>query len=103
MSIADSLITSVIVLPDVDWETYERLRNAEGNRNLASGGNRYSFIYSGDVNGDGSGANDLIYVPANQSEINLVDYTNASGQLVTAQAQWQALDAFIEQDKYAVV
>jgi Uma2 family endonuclease len=34
MSIADSLITSVIVLPDVDWETYERLRNAEGNRNL---------------------------------------------------------------------
>ena len=84
------------------WATHFGLyfEVAEGNRNLASGGNRYSFIYSGDVNGDGTGSNDLIYVPSNQSEIRLVDYTNASGQLVTAAQQWTALDAFIEQDKY---
>ncbi len=62
---------------------------AEGNRNVYSGGNRYSFIYSGDVNGDGSGSNDLIYIPASQSDIALAD-----------PGQWTALDAFIRQDKY---
>jgi hypothetical protein len=73
---------------------------AEGNRHLASGGNRYSFIYSGDVNGDGSGANDLIYVPRSEEEIVLQDFVNASGQTVTAAQQWSQLDAFIEQDEY---
>ena len=42
---------------------------AEGNRFAGAGGNRYSFIYSGDVNGDGQGGNDLIYIPRDQSEI----------------------------------
>ena len=45
------------------------LEVAEGNRFAGAGGNRYSFIYSGDVNGDGSGGNDLIYIPRSQSEI----------------------------------
>ncbi len=72
---------------------------AEGNRHLASGGNRYSFIYSGDVNGDGASGNDLIYVPANASEIRLEEYTR-DGQVITAAQQWQALDSFIEQDGY---
>ena len=62
---------------------------AEGNQFTVGGGNRYSFIYSGDVNGDGSGGNDLIYIPAAPDEINLVD-----------DSQWAALDAFIEQDDY---
>ena len=42
---------------------------AEGNRFAGAGGNRYSFIYSGDVNGDGAAGNDLIYIPRDQSEI----------------------------------
>ncbi|MDH5588730.1 MAG: hypothetical protein OEZ37_01655, partial [Gemmatimonadota bacterium] len=62
---------------------------AEGNRFTAAGGNRYSFIYAGDVNGDGQGGNDLIYIPASQSDIRLAN-----------PAQWAALDAFIEQDAY---
>ncbi|MCH8276853.1 MAG: TonB-dependent receptor, partial [Bacteroidetes bacterium] len=33
---------------------------AEGNTFLGSGGNRYSYTYAGDVNGDGSFLNDLI-------------------------------------------
>lgn len=33
-----------------------------------AGGNRYSFIYSGDINGDATG-NDPIYIPRNQGEI----------------------------------
>ncbi len=68
---------------------------AEGNRFAGQGGNRYSFIYSGDVNGDGAAGNDLIYIPTSQSEI-LFD-PNGS---VTAAQQWSQLDAFIQQDKY---
>ncbi len=60
---------------------------AEGN-SFRNGGNRYSFIYSGDVNGDGAN-NDLIYIPEGPGDINLED-----------PAQWSALNAFIEQDSY---
>ena len=62
---------------------------AQGNKFLALGGNRYSFIYSGDVNGDGFGGNDLIYIPKDQNDIVLADA-----------GDWAALDAFIEQDDY---
>ncbi len=67
------------------------LEVADGNRFAGAGGNRYSFIYSGDVNGDGYGGNDLIYIPRSQSEI-IFDSNSAQ--------QWAALDAFIQQDKY---
>ncbi|MCB0275904.1 MAG: TonB-dependent receptor [Calditrichaeota bacterium] len=76
------------------------LEIAQGNRYLISGGNRYSFIYSGDVNGDGSGANDLIYIPEGEGDINLQDYVDANGNTVSAARQWNRLDAFIEQDDY---
>lgn len=62
---------------------------AQGNQFLASGGNRYSFIYSGDVNGDGFGGNDLIYIPKDANDIVLAD-----------PSEWDALNAFIEQDDY---
>ena len=55
-----------------------------------AGGNRYSFTYSGDVNGDASPSNnDLIYIPKDATEINLAD-----------PSEWAALNAFIEQDSY---
>jgi len=73
---------------------------AEGNRFAGAGGNRYSFLYSGDVNGDGTGGNDLIYIPQDQSEITLADCPVGCGTNVTAEQQWAALDAFIEQDDY---
>ncbi|MDZ7269070.1 MAG: TonB-dependent receptor [candidate division KSB1 bacterium] len=76
------------------------LEVAEGNRFAGSGGNRYSYIYSGDVNGDGQGGNDLIYIPRDQNDINLAAYTDGSGRTISAQEQWHALDAFITQDKY---
>jgi hypothetical protein len=72
------------------------LEVAEGNRFAGAGGNRYSFIYSGDVNGDGTGGNDLIYIPAAQGEI-LFDPA-PDGR--TEQEQWDQLNAFIEQDPY---
>jgi len=73
---------------------------AEGNRFTAAGGNRYSFIYAGDVNGDGQGGNDLIYIPRNASEINFDPYINSAGQTVTAADQWAAFNKFISQDDY---
>lgn len=62
---------------------------AEGNRYIYSGGNRYSFTYAGDVNGDGQSGNDLIYIPENGNDIILADPN-----------QWNDLNDFIEQDKY---
>jgi hypothetical protein len=71
------------------------LEVAEGNRFAGAGGNRYSFTYAGDINGDGQGGNDLIYVPRNQSEIAFV----ANGS-ITADQQWAAFNRFVEQDDY---
>jgi hypothetical protein len=68
---------------------------AQGNRFAGAGGNRYSFIYSGDVNGDGVGGNDLIYIPAAQSEITFTQFGT-----LTPQQQWDSFNAFIEQDNY---
>jgi hypothetical protein len=68
---------------------------AEGNRFAGAGGNRYSFIYSGDVNGDREPGNDLIYIPKDQNDIQL----DPLGP-ISAQDQWNRLNAFIEQDKY---
>ncbi|HET7422352.1 MAG TPA: hypothetical protein VFJ92_02255, partial [Gemmatimonadales bacterium] len=85
-----SLRTSVGVFVEV----------AEGGRFSGAGGNRYSFIYSGDVNGDGQGGNDLIYIPRDQSEIQFDPCTSGCGSATTPDQQWAALDAFLKQDKY---
>jgi len=64
-----------------------------------------SYIYNGDLNGDGNN-NDLIYIPAAASEINLVKSgsgglgTGASSDVRTAAQQWAQLNAFISQDNY---
>lgn len=70
----------------------------EGAQNL-----RFSYQYSGLVFQDANGdfiTNDLIFVPADQSQINLVDYERPDGSIVTATEQWQALDRFISNSDY---
>lgn len=76
------------------------LEVAEGNRFAGAGGNRYSFIYAGDVNGDGAGGNDLIYIPRSQNEIRFDPFTDATGRTVSPGEQWNLLNSFIDQDKY---
>ncbi|QKG58493.1 TonB-dependent receptor [Hymenobacter sp. BRD128] len=66
----------------------------------AGQGNRFSYTYAGDLNRDNIDGNDLIFIPKTQDQINLVAYTNAAGQTVSAAQQWQQLDAYIGQDKY---
>ncbi|CAL2078960.1 TonB-dependent receptor [Tenacibaculum sp. 190524A05c] len=64
-------------------------------------GSPYSVVYQGDVNRDGSSRNDLVYIPANQSEIQLTDITDTNGNvLVSAQEQWTRLDNFINNNDY---
>jgi hypothetical protein len=61
------------------------------------GQNAYTF--SGDLNGDGGTANDLIYVPRDISEMNFQTFSQG-GITFTAAQQAQAWEAFIQQDSY---
>ena len=70
---------------------------AEGNRFAGQGGNRYSFIYSGDVNGDGQSGNDLIYIPRNAADPTEIRFAGTAQEIA---AQQQAFEAFIRQDGY---
>ncbi|MBT8279863.1 MAG: TonB-dependent receptor [Bacteroidia bacterium] len=54
-------------------------------------GGRFSYTYGGDINGDGSNLNDLIYIPTS-SEIGQMQFSGAG--------QAEAFDAYIAQDDY---
>jgi hypothetical protein len=62
-----------------------------------------SYVYAGDLNGDGGTSNDLIYIPRDKSEMNFQDYSvTVGGQTVTftAAQQADAWEAYIQQDPY---
>jgi len=65
-----------------------------------------SYTYGGDLNGDGNSGNDLMYVPRNASEINLVKVgsgglgTGTSTDPRTSTQIWNQLNNFISQDSY---
>ena len=64
-------------------------------------GSPFSFVIQGDVNQDGSSRNDLVYVPRNETEINLVDITDSNGTvLVSAEQQWINLNHYINSNNY---
>jgi len=74
---------------------------AEGSLATAGRRSRFSFVYAPDVNGDGQSGNDLIYIPNDASEIEFDPILDGNGNVITsADAQWQAFNAFIEQDPY---
>lgn len=54
-------------------------------------GGRYNYIYGGDINNDGSGINDLLYIPT-ASELGQMTFSGAG--------QAQAFESFIQQDSY---
>jgi hypothetical protein len=56
---------------------------------------RFSYTYSGDMNGDNQTANDLIFIPRSQADIMLKDLGT-----YTAAQQWTDLDKYITQDSY---
>jgi hypothetical protein len=65
-------------------------------------GNRFAYVYGGDINNDGTGTNDLLYVPTD-AEINNMQFatlTDVNGNVQNAAAQRQGLRNFIANDKY---
>lgn len=65
-------------------------------------GSPYSYVYSGDLNGDGSSNNDLIYIPRDASEIKLIPSSRPAGLSDTRTAAdiWNQLNQFITADPY---
>jgi outer membrane receptor protein involved in Fe transport len=69
-----------------------------------------SYVYNGDLNGDGNTNNDLIYIPKSAGDISLVPVNGGTGTIGnanldhsdtrTAGAMWNQLNAFINQDHY---
>jgi hypothetical protein len=68
----------------------------------AGRGDRYSFTYAGDLNGDAIVNNDLLYVPNGQNDIHFGSVDENGNGIVAEDAdeQWAALSAFIDQDDY---
>ena len=65
-------------------------------------GNRFAYVYGGDINNDGTSSNDLLYVPTN-AEIDNMTFTpllDVNGNVQNQAAQRQGLKNFIAQDKY---
>jgi Carboxypeptidase regulatory-like domain/TonB dependent receptor len=62
----------------------------------AAKGGRFSYTYSGDINGDGSGNNDLMFIPTDAQ----LDQMTFSGAAAQAAEQKAAFKAFIAQDDY---
>jgi hypothetical protein len=76
----------------VFWEA----REAQASSTPSS---RFSYIYGGDLNGDGV-TNDLIYIPKDTSEMNFSAFTTPNGITYSADQQAAAFEAFIQQDSY---
>ena len=62
----------------------------------AAKGGRFSYTYSGDINGDGSGNNDLMFIPTDAQ----LDQMTFSGTAAEGTTQKAAFKAYINQDSY---
>ena len=58
-----------------------------------------SYVFAGDMNGDGAAGNDLIYIPKDRSEMNFAAFT-LGARTFTAAEQADAFEAYIQQDTY---
>jgi Carboxypeptidase regulatory-like domain len=65
-------------------------------------GNRFAYVYGGDINNDGTSSNDLLYVPTNAEIDNMVfiNLLDVDGNIQNQATQRQAYKAFIAQDDY---
>ena len=60
---------------------------------------RASYVFNGDMNGDGLAGNDLIYIPRDAAEMNFVPFAVGT-RTFTAAEQAAAFEAYINQDPY---
>jgi hypothetical protein len=95
-----SYVTPTKVISSVSYR-YEYLKSMATSISVFYEGGaqgRFSYTYSSNIVRDG-GANNLLYVPKDPSEIIFVDQT-VNGTLWTAASQSSAFFAYIDQDKY---
>jgi hypothetical protein len=60
-----------------------------------------SYVFAGDMNGDGASGNDLIYIPRDTSEMNFVPIpATSTTRAFTVAEQVEAFEAYIQQDEY---
>ncbi|MFK7922426.1 MAG: TonB-dependent receptor [Bacteroidia bacterium] len=80
-----------------DWNAGKNFTTTFGLFYEGASGLPYSYVYNdgGAIQNEDSREYSLIYIPATQSDINLIDDGTR-----TAAAQWAELDAFIESDPY---
>jgi hypothetical protein len=60
---------------------------------------RISYVFAGDMNGDGVSANDLIYIPRDRSEMNFAPFA-VGARTFTAAEQADAFEQLIQGDAY---
>lgn len=92
----------VIANSTIEFKWAENIKTRVGIFYEGAQGNPFSYVYNGGglLSDTGSFAA-LVYVPANQGEINLIPITNSDGQVTaSADQQWQALNSYIEGDDY---
>lgn len=65
-------------------------------------GNRFAYVYGGDINNDGTASNDLMYVPtdAEIDNMNFTAFSDVLGNIKTAAEQKAGFKNFIRQDEY---
>ena len=65
-------------------------------------GNRFAYVYGGDINNDGTASNDLLYVPtdAQIDNMNFTSFPDVLGNTKTAAEQKAGFKNFITHDKY---
>jgi len=87
---------------DLSWDPQDMIKTSVSLFYNGQSGDPFSYVYANDdaenfnnESGDIGRNRSLIWIPANQSEINLIDDGD-----VTAAQQWEALNDFIEQDEY---
>ena len=73
------------------WEAKPSFQNFASN---------VSYVFNGDMNGDGFAGNDLIYIPRDTGEMNFATFTHTNGRVFTAAEQAAAFEAYIQQDPY---
>ncbi|HND87177.1 MAG TPA: carboxypeptidase regulatory-like domain-containing protein [Saprospiraceae bacterium] len=68
---------------------------------VSASGGRQSYIYGGDLNGDGQNVNDLIYVPNKASDITFIENKPTGTNLTfTPQQQQEAFEAYLNNNEY---
>ena len=75
-------------------------RSGRRSRRSRTSPRNVSYVFNGDMNGDGFSGNDLIYIPRDTGGDELRTFTHTNGRVFTAAEQATAFEAYIQQDPY---